>query len=250
VSESHLPGWRWDGKRDVYEGLPEKDHEWPITLDQARSWLLGQENQLRIRQHLERYLTTYDGRFFEHFVLKSERRQFTPWDVLAAESLSVTVPARAINRLIDGQEVREAVGAILDSLMPGRDALWTCDDALLKGDKSALDKSGALFRLYYILRSRDIGIGPVTTSKQLAAKFPNVVPIRDSRVEALLDISPEGSWWIAIRELLSPQLVDHLDGLTLPDRVPYVSTLRRLDIILWMEAIARGVSSRRSVKGD
>jgi hypothetical protein len=134
--------------------------------------------------------------------------------------------------------------------MPGRDALWTCDDALLKGDKNALDTSGALFRLYHILRSRDVGIGPVTTSKLLAAKFPNVVPIRDSRVEALLDISPEGNWWIAIRELLSPQLVDHLDGLTLPDGIGDVSTLRRLDIILWMEANARGISPRRQTEGE
>ena len=155
-----------------------------------------------------------------------------------------------MNKLLENEEVRKIVEAICDSLVPGEDTLWTCDRDLLTGDKDAPDTSGLLFRLYYLLRSKDIGIGPVTTSKLLAAKFPKIVPIRDSIVAELLGMTRRDDWWTAIRDQFTPQLVKHLDGLALPNNARQVSTLRRLDIILWMEANAREISLRRQEEGE
>jgi hypothetical protein len=250
VNTADSPGWKWNGKRDVYEGLPKNARKQQIHISELADWLRDQDSQVRIQQHLNRYLRSYKGRFFEVLRGQSSPRRFEIFDVSAAETLSVTVPPRAVNKLLESQEIAETVGAICDSLVPGRDTLWTCDLDLLTGDKDALDTSGLLFGLYYILRGRDIGIGPVTTSKLLAAKFPRVVPIRDSQVSELLGMTRKNDWWTAIRDQFTPQLVQHLDGLTLPDGTGHVSTVRRLDIILWMEANARGISPHRQPEGE
>ena len=250
MNTADSPGWKWDGKRDVYVGLPEELWKQQIRISELADWLLSVDNQVRIQQHLSRYLQSYKGRFFEVLRAQSSPRRFEIFDVSAAETLSVTVRPRAVNKLLESLEIAETVGAICDSLVPGKDTLWTCDLDLLTGDKDALHTSGLLFGLYYKLRGKDIGIGPVTTSKLLAAKFPKVVPIRDSQVAELLGMTRRNDWWTAIRDQFTPQLVQHLDGLTLPDGTGHVSTVRRLDIILWMEANARGISLRRQAEGE
>jgi hypothetical protein len=250
VSTADSPGWTWNGKRDVYVGLPRNVWKQQIHITKLADWLLNEDNQVRIQQHLNRYLQSYKGRFFETLREQSSTRRFEIFDVSAAEALSVTVPPRAVNKLLESQEIAETVGTICDSLVPGKDTLWTCDIDLLTGDKDALDTGGLLFGLYYKLRGKDIGIGPVTTSKLLAAKFPKVVPIRDTQVAELLGMTWRNDWWTAIRDQFTPKLVQHLDGLTLPDGTGHVSTLRRLDIILWMEANARGISVRQQSKGE
>jgi hypothetical protein len=78
----------------------------------------------------------------------------------------------------------------------------------------------------------------------MAAKFPQVVPIRDSQVELLLGLQKEKSWWSTFRTLFketAPRLAEHLDGLPLPTEAGQITTLRRLDVILWMEAKARSM---------
>jgi len=77
--------------------------------------------------------------------------------------------------------------------------------------------------------------------------FPEVVPIRDSMVEALLGLDDHENWWLTVRKLLEDDgqsLVRLLDGLRVPEGSEDVTTLRRLDIILWMEANARGLKPR------
>jgi len=74
--------------------------------------------------------------------------------------------------------------------------------------------------------------------------FPAVVPIRDSMIEALLSLGDHDNWWMKVRELFrddGDSLVELLDGLRIPESAGDVTTLRRLDIILWMEANARGL---------
>jgi hypothetical protein len=84
----------------------------------------------------------------------------------------------------------------------------------------------------------------VTTSKLLAAKFPKVIPIRDSRIVALLEIQPKDDLWLMFRKLFNDgdiSLVNYLNQLDVPDECGELTTLRRLDIILWMEANARNI---------
>jgi hypothetical protein len=90
------------------------------------------------------------------------------------------------------------------------------------------------------------GLGYVTTSKLLAAKFPSVIPIRDSKVETLLGLAKSREWWEPIRNLFTApglSLADHIDGLNVSEKIGNVTTLRRLDVVLWMEAKARGLDT-------
>ncbi len=243
MSTTEPPGWSWNGKRDVYQGLPKKDRERPIPLGELSDWLLNPDSHLRIQQHLNRYFTIYKGRFFEILREKSSPRRFGILDVSAAETLSVVVPPQAVNWLTSTDKERDALlDEICDVLVPGKDDLRTCDLRLLTGDQKRPEAGGALFHLYYLFRKNKIG--PVTTSKLLAVKFPKVVPILDSRVSALLKLRQHGDWWLTVRSLLIDPNYDvstTISGFALPTSAENVSLLRRLDIILWMEAHARQI---------
>lgn len=81
------------------------------------------------------------------------------------------------------------------------------------------------------------GIGRVVCSKLLAAKFPKLIPIRDSRVEKLLEIKPKGLWWKPLHEIheaVKPTLLE-LNGID-----SAASSLRALDVLLWLESSERG----------
>lgn len=215
----------------------------PIPIGSLPEWLINPANHDRQRQHLHRYFTTrdqndgafYTGQLFERFVARSDPRSFTPWDVLAVEALNVSVPPETAHWLLQPDRDRDALlaGAHQALLAPG-DSLWTCPIGQLGG-------GGALSDLYDLLREQH-GLGTVTTSKLLAAKFPAVVPIRDSVVESLLGMEKDRDWWIPIRRLFTDSghdLAGHLASLPLPIGAPEVTVLRRLDVVLWMEARAR-----------
>ena len=255
-----MPG---DGRqRDTYP-ITENEKNQRIPIDKVSGWLRDQVNRERLEDHLDWYLRTdnnYEGRLFEWFSSQAKGRRFTGLHVLAAESLSVKVPSTAARWLLEPDEDRnDLLDEVHQSLAPGTDTLWTCDPALLAGDKSDLKSSGALFQLYYSLRKagtsglKTRGIGPVTTSKLLAAMFPAVVPIRDSMVEALLGLGDHDNWWMKVRELFlddGGSLVQLLAGLRIPESAGDVTTLRRLDIILWMEANARGLTPKGQRKSS
>lgn len=236
---------RWEpgdqhGESDRYPPA-EADKGIPVRLVDAHGWLVDDGNRSRLEDHLDWYLRYYKGRFFEALRVDNDPCRFEILDISAAETLSVVVPPLAVNRLLNEDRTRDSLlDRIYNSLTAGKDTLWTCDVGLLTGNRKNLQKSGALFRLYYLLR--EYGIGPVTTSKILAAKFPNVVPIRDSKVSALLDLKPTEDWWLAIRSLFLNSQVDLsvvISALEVPTGLSKINVLRRLDIILWMEAKAR-----------
>jgi hypothetical protein len=71
----------------------------------------------------------------------------------------------------------------------------------------------------------------------MAAKFPDIIPIRDSKVEALLGCEESVSWWQPVLEVfasveavLNRLSTGHFNA----------TNLRKLDVILWMEARKRG----------
>lgn len=234
-------GWEWDGKQDIYVPTRASEINKPIPVTEIRSWLLVDENKQRIQNHLSRYFTVkYSGKHFEWFVEQSDSKKFTPWDILAVEALSVTVPTETARWLFEPHKRRdELLAESLRSLVPDRDSLWTCDENLLSD-------GGALSDLYTLIREKD-GLGQVTASKLLATKFPAVVPIRDSKVETLLGLEKSREWWSPIRKLFTvpgQSLAGYLDELKVPTEVGKVTTLRRLDVILWMEAKARRIKTR------
>ena len=239
-------GWKWDGKKDVYRPVLASETNQPIPIIEMRSWLLAADNKQRIQNHLHRYFTVdYTGKHFEWFIQQADSKSFTPWDILAIESLSVTVPTETARWLLTPDPDRDDFLAKADrDLVLGRNSLWSCDEKLL-------DEVEALSSLYTLLREQP-GLGPVTASKLLATKFPNVVPIRDSKVETLLGLQKSREWWAPIRKLFTApgqSLAEYLDGLEVPDEVGTVTTLRRLDVILWMEAKARSIQTGKPVRG-
>ena len=72
----------------------------------------------------------------------------------------------------------------------------------------------------------------------MAAKFPAIIPIRDSKVEALLGCKERVSWWQPILELYET-VKEALN--TFNTGHVNVTNLRKLDVILWMEAQKRGI---------
>ena len=233
-------GWARVRKQDIYPIL-ENEKNKPIPVTEIRGWLLADGNRQRIQDHLSWYFSQkYSGKRFEWFIAQSDYMKFTPWDILAVEALSVTVPTETAWWLLKPSKERDDHFAeALRSLVPGQDSLWTCDEELLSDGKP-------LSKLYSMLRAEE-GLGYVTASKLMAAKFPSVVPIRDSKVETLLGLEKSREWWSPIRKLFTvpdQSLAGYLDELKVPAEVGKVTTLRRLDVILWMEAKARRIKTR------
>lgn len=204
--------------------------------------------------HLERYFRTtvdirmsqragFSGRFFESYVVKSQAEApghsaFTPWEILAVDSLGVQIPAAYVDYLLDPSAVLEHRGdsVLLGELMEAChiEVGSTSATPQVPAEGSAVDR---LYRRIYTLK----GMGHVKTSKLLAAKFPHHVPISDTRVNALLGFLYGSNrsgvrWWSAVGELLrSDDLVDVLDRADGCPPTPSVGLLRRLDVVLWME---------------
>ena len=235
-----VEGWKRVGKQDIYLPTLASEINKPIPISEIRSWLLADGNNQRIQDHLSWYFTVkYSGKHFEWFVAQSDSKTFTPWDILAVEALSVSVPPEKARWLLEANTgCDDLLAEALRSLVPGQDSLWTCDEELLSDGKP-------LSKLYSMLRAEE-GLGYVTASKLMATKFPSVVPIRDSKVETLLGLEKSREWWAPIRGLFSASgqsLAEYLDGLDVPIEVGTVTTLRRLDVILWMEAKARRIQT-------
>lgn len=83
-------------------------------------------------------------------------------------------------------------------------------------------------------------MGYVTTSKLLAARFPNIVPIRDSLVKAVLGLKKSETWWDHIQRIVADRTTrDVLSEIPIENSDAQVGVLRRLDVTLWMEARSR-----------
>jgi len=237
-------GWARVGKQDVYLPTLDGEKNKPIPASEIRSWLLAGENKQRIQDHLSWYFSQeYSGKHFEWFVTQSDSKTFTPWDILAVEALSVSVPTETVRWLLKANtDCHELLAESHRSLVADQDSLWACEEKLLQD-------GGALSELYTLIREKD-GLGYVTASKLLATKFPAVVPIRDSKVETLLGLEKSREWWSPIRSLFvadGESLAEYLDELKVPAEVGNVTTLRRLDVILWMEAKARNIQTGKAV---
>jgi len=122
--------------------------------------------------------------------------------------------------------------------------LWTAkngsDASSADLDDSWLENDSPFSRLYFELKKPDrIELGPVTASKLMAAKYPGLIPIRDSKVAALLAPMASDLWWRPMRDL-AVQVKTVLDNLKVERDDIRVTTLRKLDVVLWMEAKDRG----------
>lgn len=231
----------------------EEHHGMSIPLGKAATWI--ESNPERVASAVQRYFyphsdqgKVFQGQHFEWFVSRSDPYRFTAEDLSAVGTLAVTVPGQTGRRLIEDPDgtfrslLAKCHAAVANEGLAGPALnLATCPDEWIESADSP-------FALLYNEVRKLPGVGYVTCSKLIAAKFPTLIPIRDGRVEKMLELQEDRHWWKPIREILqSGEVQEALNGITLLPGSPDVTTLRRLDVVLWMEARSRKIGDRRTV---
>lgn len=144
----------------------------------------------------------------------------TSADLLAVTFLDVRVRPLAVRRML-GQDA-----AKLERLLAGLPVgvtLWEATDADLAAMAAAWD---------YLCSYK--GIAGVMAGKLLARKRPMLVPVVDSVILAALDGPPNDTWATLAAALQDEDRRRRIEALRPPTAPEAVSTLRLLDVALWM----------------
>lgn len=181
-------------------------------------------------------VNVWQGQHFEWFANRVPRDRFTEIDVAAIGALSVYLPAQTARELIEDLD-----GTIRQLLRECE--LWVAShgaDLSNPNLSSTWLEAGSPFNWLWaeLIKKKRIDLGPVKASKLMAGKYPGLVPIFDSHVSWLLGKSDADPWWKPMRELVI-EVKPELDQLTLARDDIHVTTLRKLDVVLWMEARRR-----------
>lgn len=159
--------------------------------------------------------------------------QFEPSDLLALNLLDIRMGPEAIREILSGKFdhfLRE---------IPVDIDLWSEDFSDGSHPRETADS------LYTAIRQLP-DVGPTTTSKLLARKRPRLVAIRDEVVERTLKL--EGvQWWSPLAWALgddAPGGKERRDRINQLAPAVRVSTLRRLDVAVWMVGSSSGNAKR------
>ncbi|MFE4660562.1 DUF6308 family protein [Streptomyces hydrogenans] len=178
----------------------------------------------------------FTGGRFEHLAGGGDRRQvadrFTAEDLVAVQTLSVTVPAPVALDLLEGP-----LGTQLSELL--RDIPSNTD--LVDADASVITDGSPAYRAWRLLEDQ-YKIGWVTAGKLLARKRPRLLPVYDRVVRCALGHPP--SFWTDLRTALREDdaaLHHRLLRLRQIAGLPKtVSALRVADVAVWMAHPAPG----------
>ncbi|MDX2581640.1 DUF6308 family protein [Streptomyces scabiei] len=211
-------------------------------LGQRLRVLLGAE---RVVGDLRRYFgidlppdgVPYTGSRFEHLAGGGDRpevaNRFTAEDLVAVQTLSVTVPAAVALDLLEGP-----LGARLSGLLHAipRDIDMVDADADVVADGSPADQA------WQLLEDQP-DVGWVIAGKLLARKRPRLLPVYDKVVRCALG-RPRPSFWLALHAALRAddhalhrQLFELRQVAGVPETV---SALRICDVAVWMGHRAEG----------
>lgn len=155
----------------------------------------------------------------------------TAGDLAAVSCLSVNIPGRAAVRILQAQA--DEIAALLEAMPNVAKPLWdTADEDLTSSGAAAQE-------LWKLLRSGGDGMGPVTTSKLMARKRANLIPIYDTVVGGALGRSDSTGFWATVRPLVQTEV----NGLPLHERLANaadrvglpkaVTPLRVFDVVVW-----------------
>lgn len=181
---------------------------------------------------LKRYISTFDGRFFEELADTANPYRFTSMDLLALQALGgLTIPTTsAINLIRDTIPGREGKIAECLSKIPVSATLWDVEKDWL--DDGAAQELWGLVSGPHVRRTK--------TSKLLAAKRPLLFPIYDRYVAGGLLDHPDDDYWVAWRSCFTSPTGESLLAacclireLALGEAAS-LSPLRVLDIVIWM----------------
>lgn len=218
------------------------------------SWIA--DNPDTVVEHLHIYFAsesqTFLGRYFEPLAAQASLTRFDGFDLAALWSLSVTINKPGRQQLLNDRadELSDLLArcANVIRLRPGQLPLSADDIDELTGEDSPF------VGLWKTLVGID-DVGETKASKLMAAKFPHLIPVWDSQVEALLGGKLNGKIWRPLHELLAERhgegkrtvaqllnepAIDLLDAeaerRALSTSLEPVSILRRLDAVLWMQS--------------
>ena len=171
------------------------------------------------------FMNAFTGSSFETFI-GNDPDNFTADDIVAVSMLSVKIPPSASRWIL--KTGREDLSRHLSKIEPGLSI--DHPDADLAHGRDAWNLREMLISCW--------GVGPTTASKLLAAQRPFLFPIYDKHVAKALRLSPDNYWqrWQKFMQSedgnKATKMVARLaQG---PDK-PHLSTLRLLDIVIWMQ---------------
>lgn len=173
----------------------------------------------------------FTGSRFEHLAGGGDRREvadrFTAEDLVAVQTLSVTVPAPVALDILEGRLGAQLPG-LLHAIPRDIDMVDAEADVLVEG--SPADQAWHLLCDQY-------GVDWVIAGKLLARKRPQLLPVYDKVVRCALD-RPRPSFWLALHAALrADDRALHRQSLELRQiaGVPEtVSALRVCDVAVWM----------------
>lgn len=145
-------------------------------------------------------------------------------DLVAVGLLDVKVPPSGVRAMLaeKAASFNDALAAIDPEV-----TLWADDDEQVQ---EALVQATQLSRLLTAIT----GVGSTTSSKLLARKRPNLVPINDSVIRRLLGVQPTDDFPRLLRAALRTDGIIPLIRDARPSEFSGLSELRILDIALWM----------------
>jgi hypothetical protein len=211
-----------------------------IGYPKIAQWI--RDNPARVEKNFNDYFAlkvgdksseVWHGQHFERFADRAKRDRFTEVDLAAIGALSVDLRAQTARELIEDKDKK--LGPLLEECEQ-----WTLDNGKDLSDPDLSDEwieEGSSFRRLWteITKRERVGIGQVKASKLMATKYPGLVPVFDKDVSWLLGLSKKDPWWGRMRELVI-EVRDELNPLTLERDDIRVTALRKLDVVLWMEA--------------
>jgi len=215
----------------------------PTGFLEEANWI--QANESKVNNYFNEYFKmrvgenakkVWHGQHFEWFANRVARDRFTEVDLAAIGALSVKLKAQTARELIEDSD------GVLRGLLGECESWVASHGGDLSDPNLATDwlKKGSSFRRLWdeLIKSQRIDLGPVKASKLMAARYPGLVPIFDSQVSELLGVTVNDPWWKPIRKLVL-EVKPILDKLELKRDDIQVTTLRKLDVVLWMKAKER-----------
>jgi hypothetical protein len=172
----------------------------------------------------------FTGSRFEHLGGGGDRPTvadtITAEDLIAVQTLSVTVPASAALDLLEGP-LRTELSLLLGAIPTGLD--------LVDADAAQIRTGSPADRAWHLLKAQH-GIGWVTAGKVLARKRPRLLPVYDDVVRCALGQPVD--FWLSLHAALradGADLQQCLIALREEAKVPEtVGALRVCDVAVWM----------------
>jgi hypothetical protein len=155
------------------------------------------------------------------------RDKITPWDLLALQCLSVTMPTPVALDLVEGP-FGEGINELLRRI-PGNVLLGE------PGAKEYVVDGSSAGKAWKLLKTRD-DVGFVIAGKLMARKRPHLIPVWDNVVKCAFG-RPKNAW-LSLDALISQPggaVKKRLDELHQEAQLSeLVSRLRVLDVVVWM----------------